>query len=118
MSTPQEWLPTRWEGEYADLSRDLLESVDALLYGRQSYEVHAEVWPTLENEFDAYAARMNSIPKYVASRTLAEVTWNATLLEGDVVEAVRALKQEPGGDLLKVGTGGSFSRTLLEHRLV
>ena len=93
-------------------------SVDALLYGRLSYESHAEVWPTLESEFDDYAARMNSIPKYVASRTLTEVTWNATLLEGDVVDAVRALKEEPGGDLLKVGTGGSFSRTLLDHRLV
>ena len=73
MSTPQDWLPTRWEGEFEALSRDLLQSVDALLYGRLSYENHAEVWPTLESEFDEYAARMNSIPKYVASRTLTEV---------------------------------------------
>lgn len=61
---------------------------------------------------------MNTIPKHVASRTLTEVKWNATLLGGDVVDAVRKLKEQPGGDIFKVGTGGSFSRTLLEHRLV
>jgi dihydrofolate reductase len=118
ISTPQNWLPTRWAGEFEEHSKDLLFSVDALLYGRVSYESHAEVWPTLEESFGDYAVRMNAIPKHVASRTLTEVEWNATLLGDDVVDAVRELKERPGGDVLKVGTGGSFSRTLLEHRLV
>jgi dihydrofolate reductase len=60
---------------------------------------------------------MNTIPKHVATRTLTEVKWNATLLQGDAVDAVRKLKEQAGG-ILKIGTGGSFSRTLLEHRLV
>jgi dihydrofolate reductase len=118
ISTPQDWLPTRWAGEFEQLSKDLLFSVDALLYGRVSYENHAEVWPTLEEAFGDYAVRMNTIPKHVASRTLTEVKWNATLLGGGVVDAVRKLKEQPGGDILKIGTGGSISRTLLEHRLV
>ncbi len=118
ISTPQNWLPTRWAGEFEQLSRDLLFSVDALLYGRLSYEAHAEVWPSMEEGFGDYAVRMNTIPKHVASRTLTDVKWNATLLGDDVVEAVRELKEQPGGDILKIGTGGSFSRTLLEHRLV
>lgn len=118
ISTPQEWLPKRWPGEFEQLSRDLLFSVDALLYGRVTYENHAEVWPTLEEAFGDYAVRMNTIPKHVASRTLTEVKWNATLLVGDVVDAVRKLKERPGGDILKIGTGGSLSRTLLEYRLV
>jgi dihydrofolate reductase len=118
ISTPQDWLPTRWAGEFEQLSKDLLLSVDALLYGRVSYENHAQVWPTLEESFGEYAVRMNTIPKYVASRTLTEVEWNATLLGDDVVDAVRELKAQPGGDILKIGTAGSFSRTLLEHRLV
>jgi len=62
ISTPQDWLPTRWAGEFEQLSRDLLYSVDALLYGRISYENHAEVWPTLEEAFGDYAVRMNAIP--------------------------------------------------------
>jgi dihydrofolate reductase len=118
ISTPQDWLPSRWPGEFEQLSKDLLFSVDALLYGRISYENHSQVWPTLEEAFGDYAVRMNSIPKHVASRTLTEVTWNATLLDDDVVDAVRTLKEQPGGDILKVGTGGTFSQTLLEHRLV
>ncbi|MGH3359298.1 MAG: dihydrofolate reductase family protein, partial [Nocardioidaceae bacterium] len=118
VSTPQNWLPTRWAGEFEQLSTDLLFSVDALLYGRVSYQNHAEVWPSLVEAFGEYAVRMNTIPKHVASRTLTELTWNATLLGDDVVDAVRALKEQPGGDVLKVGTGGSFSRTLLQHRLV
>ena len=118
ISSPQNWLPTRWSGEYEQLSHDLLFSVDALLYGRISYEQHAEVWPGMEESFGEYAVRMNTIPKHVASRTLSETTWNATLLEGDVADAVLELKQGPGGDILKIGTGGSFSRTLLQHRLV
>lgn len=118
ISTPQDWLPTRWAGEFEQHSSELLSSVDALLYGRVSYEQHAEVWPTLEEAFGDYAVRMNTIPKLVASRTLTETRWNAVLLEGDVVEAVHELKEQPGGDILKVGTGGSFSRTLLEHGLV
>jgi dihydrofolate reductase len=105
-------------GRVRAASKDLLYSVDALLYGRVSYEAHAEVWPTLEEAFGDYAVRMNTIPEHVASRTLTEVKWNAALLEDDVVDAVRKLKERPGGDILKVGTGGSFSRTLLEHRLV
>ena len=96
ISTPQDWLPTRWEGEMEQYSRDLLFSVDALLYGRISYEAHAEVWPTLEGAFGDYAVRMNTIPKHVASRTLTEVTWNATLLGDDVVGAVRELKEQAG----------------------
>ena len=118
VSTPQDWLPTRWTGEYEQLSRDLLFSVDALLYGRITYEQHAEVWPGLEESFGEFAVRMNTIPKYVASRAPREATWNATMLEGDAVDAVRELKQGSGGDILKIGTGGSFSRTLLQHRLV
>jgi dihydrofolate reductase len=99
-------------------SKDLLFSVDALLYGRISYENHAEVWPTPEEALGDYAVRMNTIPKHVASRALTEVKWNTTLLGDDVIDAVRKLKEQPGCDILKVGTGGSFSRTLLEHRLV
>ena len=53
----------------------------------------------------------------VASRTLTETTWNATLLEGDAVEAVAALKQQPGENLLKYGTG-EFSKALLEAGLI
>ncbi|WP_246486303.1 dihydrofolate reductase family protein [Kribbella qitaiheensis] len=55
--------------------------------------------------------------KYVASRTLTETTWNAELLKGDAVEAVRRLKEDDGGDLIKFGSG-EFSQALLDAKLV
>jgi dihydrofolate reductase len=57
------------------------------------------------------------MPKHVASTTLTEATWNASILEGDAPAAVAALKAQDGDNLLKFGTG-EFSRTLLEHGLI
>src|SRR2546425_654474 len=78
---------------------DLLFMPDALLMGKKTYETFAQVWPTRQGED---ADRINSMPKYVASRTLKEpLTWNSTLIEGDVVEEIRKLKQAPGKSLLQ-----------------
>jgi dihydrofolate reductase len=67
---------------------------------------------------NGFADRMNSIPKYVASRTLEEpLTWNANLIKGDLVESVSRLKREPGGNLLMYGCGG-LARDLTRHGLV
>ena len=115
INEPQRWSPPYWDEEHLAYASGLLDAADALLLGRKTYEAFAEAWPTRSG--DAYTDRMNSMPKYVASRTLENPTWNATVLEGDVAEAVAALKAEDGGNLLKFGTGG-FSTTLLESRLV
>jgi len=81
---------------------------------KSMYEGFAESWSTRDGEF---ADRINSMPKYVASRTLTELTWNATLIEGDVAEGVARLKEQPGRNILKWGTG-ELDRTLVEHGLV
>jgi|SRR5262245_28127509 len=61
---------------------------------------------------------MNSIPKYVASRTLKEpLQWNATFIKGDVAEGIRDLKQEPGKSLLQYGVG-ELTHTMVTHGLV
>ena len=94
---------------------DLLFTPDALLMGKKTYESFATVWPTREGKD---ADRINSMPKYVASRTLQEpLAWNATLIKEDVVEAIKKLKQEPGRDLLQYGVG-ELTHTLLQHGLV
>src|SRR5579859_1796341 len=88
----------------------LLESADALVLGRATYEAFAASWPGRTGEL---AGRINSLPKYVASRTLTGATWNSQILPGDAVEAVTKLRESGAGTLLKYGTG-SFSRALLE----
>lgn len=58
---------------------------------------------------------MNALPKYLASTTIEDPQWNNTsLLRGDLVEAVRALKETPGGDILIFGSG-SVAHTLMPH---
>ncbi|MEX1253434.1 MAG: dihydrofolate reductase family protein [Dehalococcoidia bacterium] len=57
------------------------------------------------------------MPKFVASNTLQEATWNATVIRGDVAAEVAKLKEQPSQGILKFGTG-EFERPLLEHRLV
>ncbi|MEW2549564.1 dihydrofolate reductase family protein [Streptomyces sp. NPDC047002] len=93
------------------------ESADAMLLGRRTYEIFAAYWPTADPDMP-FTHRMNGMHKYVASRTLTSVDWqNSTLLTGDVVDAVRALKASDGGDINVVGSGG-LAQTLMRHGLV
>jgi len=115
ISDPQKWGPPYGDDEHAGYARRLLFGSDALVLGRVTYEGFAQVWPTRPS--DEYTDRINSLPKHVASRTLKETTWNATVIQGDVAEGIAALKEQPGGNLLKFGTG-VLDRTMLEHKLV
>jgi dihydrofolate reductase len=93
-------------------------SVGGLLLGRKTYELFAAFWPNQPAD-DPFAATMNSLPKFVASRTLEEpLKWeNSTLLKGDAAEEVAKLKEESGGDLQVIGSG-DFAQTLMQHDLV
>ena len=99
-------------GEYLN---DLLFMPDALLMGQKTYEGFRQVWPTRQGKD---ADQINSMPKYVASRTLKEpLRWNATLIKGDVAEEIGKLKQESGKSLLQYGVG-ELTHTMLKHGLV
>jgi dihydrofolate reductase len=87
----------------------------ALLLGRRTYEGFAEAWPSRQGEF---ADRFNSMPKYVVSSTLRDPEWtNTTVLEGDVAESVRALKDRVDGDIVVHGSA-QLAQALLEQDLV
>ena len=118
ISDPQVWGMPYWDDEHNEYARRLLFSADALLLGRKTYEGFAQAWPERAGSND-FADRFNELPKYVASRTLppGEAEWNATVLAGEVAEAVSAAKEQPGESIVKYGTG-EFSQTLLEHKLV
>src|SRR5205809_4158921 len=88
---------------------------DALLLGRVTYEGFAAAWPSREGEF---ADKFNTMPKYVVSSTLDNPEWkNSTVLKGDVVEAVRKLKQDQDG-IIQVAGSQRLVETLLENDLV
>ncbi|MHB1317373.1 MAG: dihydrofolate reductase family protein [Anaerolineae bacterium] len=82
-----------------------------LLLGRRTFEIFASYWPHQESP-------INDATKYVASNTLTEHPWQKTIiLNGDVVEKIRALKQQDGRDL-QVHGSGALIQTLLAHDLV
>jgi dihydrofolate reductase len=89
----------------------------ALLLGRKTYEIFAAHWPKVGGD-DPIAAKLNGMPKFVASRTLDKVTWNnSKRIEGDVAEAVAALKEQPGDEIQVTGSG-DLIQTLIQHDLV
>jgi dihydrofolate reductase len=90
---------------------------DALLLGRKTYEGFAAAWPTVTDEV-GFAEKMNTMPKYVVSTTLADPEWNnSTVIKGDVAAEVARLKEEAGGDILVAGSG-QLVETLMQHDLV
>jgi dihydrofolate reductase len=100
---PGEW--GVFEGESERFKYDQLLAADAMLLGRKVYEGLASFWPTARDE-TGFAERSNSLPKYVASRTLQEpLTWNASLISGDLAESVAGLKRQHRGNLLSFGCG-------------
>ncbi len=96
-----------------------MSTVDALIFGRRTWQAMAGAWP--ERAGDPFADQMNAVKKYVASRTLRpdDLTWNnSTLLSpDDVVGDIAALRAQDGGDLLIWGSA-SLVRTLLAGDLV
>lgn len=84
-----------------------------LVFGRVTYDMMASFWPTpmAMEMMPEVAAGMNSMPKIVFSRTLSEASWNNTrLVKSDVVAAMRKLKQEPGPDMVILGSGSIVSQ--------
>ena len=88
-----------------------------LLFGRITYELMANFWPTpaAKQMNPAVAEGMNNLPKVVFSRTLEQVTWNNTrLLKGDLATEVRKLKSEAGPDIVILGSGSIVSQLAQE----
>jgi dihydrofolate reductase len=76
-----------------------------LVLGRRTYEIFEAHWPYMPKD-DPTAIALNTAKKHVASRTLTKLDWNnSTLLQGDVVSAIRTLKSQPGPDLQIIGSG-------------
>lgn len=94
-----------------------LDRADGLLLGRRTYEAFARDWPHIP-EPDPFTARMNALPKYVVGAIEDDGSWNpTTVLTGDVVESVAALKAQPG-DELQIHGSARLASSLLAAGLV
>ncbi len=122
ISAPQQWGAAFLSGSDVEAcTRGLLFGAGALLLGRKTYEGLSAGYLAMAagdpESVPDFVATMNAIPKHVASTTLTDLGWNASLLGPDVAAEIAALKQEPGRYLLKYGTG-PLDRTLADHGLV
>jgi dihydrofolate reductase len=108
-----------WAAPYAamEATGNNFASAGALLFGRRTYENFYAVWP--QQTDSPYTGFLNTIPKYVASTTLKEpLPWsNSMLLQGDAAQAVSQLKQQPGKDLLIMGSG-ELIQSLMRANLI
>ena len=116
-----------WSNPYFDPATmgatigEVMDRTDALLFGRRTWDGMAAAWPGRAG--DPYADQMNAVRKYVASRTLspsdAAARWNnTTLLEGDALDAIRALRGSGGEGGLQVWGSSSLVQQLVAHNLV
>lgn len=112
--------PDTWNGPFLneEMGMDIgssLFKIDALLYGRRTYEEMAAAWPERTGDM---ADRFNSISKYVVSTTLSEATWNnSKLIKGNIAEEVSKLKHEDGQSITILGSC-DLVRTLMQHDLI
>src|SRR2546428_6329209 len=108
-----------WATPYATMeaAEESMANTGALLLGRRTYEDFYTVWPNRTD--NPFTALLNNTQKYVASTTLSEpLSWsNSTLLKGDAAEAVARLKEEPGKDLVVLGSG-ELIQSLMRRNLV
>jgi dihydrofolate reductase len=104
-----------WGEELQRFSQEQLDGADLLVFGRVTYEGMASYWPSAKGET---AERMNRIRKMVFSSTLDSAEWNNTTLVSDCVAGeVARLKEQPGKDILVLGSA-ALTATLMEHGLI
>jgi len=98
--------------EFNEYANDLLSKVDALLFGRVTYQLMADYWPSPSATRDdpIIADRMNNLPKIVFSKTLQKAEWNnSRLVKENIAEEISRMKQQPGKDIVIFGSGSIVS---------
>jgi dihydrofolate reductase len=106
MESPEEWAFPYSNDELEQANASGMAASDAMLLGRVTYEALAAYWPNQPGG-TPMVDYINSVPKFVVSRTLEEpLEWNnSTLIEGNVAEQIAELKRQPGKDIGIVGSG-------------
>jgi dihydrofolate reductase len=111
------WTIPYWHDDIGATFGELMQNTDAFLLGRKTYVTHAEAFEPMPPG-DVFGDMMNAPKKYVVSRTLKKPIWrDTTIIRDNVIESVRALKAQPGKNILTDGSS-QLVHALIEHDLV
>lgn len=111
------WTMPYWHDDIGATFLSMMKDADALLLGRRTYVIHAEAFEPMAPG-NPFGDAMNAPKKYVVSRTLQKPIWrNTTIIRDNPIESVRALKPEPGKNILTDGSS-QLVHALLENDLV
>jgi dihydrofolate reductase len=112
------WMVPFIDQDFGEIVDAWFAHADAFLLGRRTYERMFPYWSQVTDPDEVVAQKLNNLPKHVVSRTLRSPQWaHSSVIDGDVVEAVKALKDEPGGEL-QVHGSARLVQTLNRHNLV
>lgn len=101
------WVAPFVDEGFGEIVDSWFRRADAFLLGRTTYGMFYPFWSQVTDPEELVAEKLNGLPKYVASRTLKDPEWqHTTVLEGDALDQVRALKEQPGGELQVHGSCG------------
>ncbi|MET9953361.1 dihydrofolate reductase family protein [Streptomyces sp. NPDC006339] len=112
------WVAPYVDEDFGRFIDEVFARPAAFLLGRRTYEIFASYWPRQTDPGDPVASKLNALPKYVVSTTLASADWpTTTVLRGDAADGVLALKERVDGEIQMHGSGG-LAQTLLARGLI
>ena len=111
------WLVPHFDADVGTIMTDIFSKADAFLLGRTTYDLFAAYWPRITDPNDLVAVKLNSLPRYVASRTRTAFSWKGTTHVRDVVQDMADLKRRYPREVQVHGRCG-LAQTLIENDLV
>lgn len=111
------WLVPHFDADMGKTMVEIFLKADAFLLGRATYDILSAYWPRVTDPGDLIASKLNSLPKYVASRTRSSFPWQNTTPVRDVEKEVRELKHRFAREVQVHGSCG-LSQTLIEKDLI
>lgn len=111
------WVFFQIDEDFGNIVSGIFSKARAFLLGRVTYDIFSAYWPRVTDPADPIASKLNALPKFVASRTRSEFTWNDTSHVADVVTEVAELKRRFDGEVQVHGSCG-LAQTLIEHDLI